>query len=74
MPTYNYSRSSLCYLADFYMIIWTDTCSHIAFMNSTFIIISSDFISETKTGHSQFSFEDFNITFPRHNQVSWQYI
>ena len=38
MPTYNYSRSSLCYLADFYMIIWTDTCWHIAFVNTTFII------------------------------------
>ena len=70
MPTYNYSRSSLCYLADFYMIIWTDTCWHIAFVNTTFIIISSDFISETKTRYLQFSFDDLNITLPRHNQVS----
>ena len=74
MPTYNYSRSSLCYLADFYMIIWTDTCWHIAFTNPALIIISSDFITETKTGHSQFCVEDFDIKFPRHNQVSSQYI
>ena len=70
MPTYNYSRSSLCYLADFYMIIWTDKCWHIAFVNTTLIIISSDFISETKARHLQFSFDDLNITLPRHNQVS----